>query len=80
MLWLMSLHWGYLGVDILLSPMTQNPSYYNLHNVSHQYLSDHQSELVENTLNDFVDSKHITIGECFCCNEKDRKLNALDRG
>jgi pre-mRNA-splicing helicase BRR2 len=43
--------------------MTQNPNYYNLHNVSHQHLSDHLSELVENTLNDLVNSKCITIGK-----------------
>lgn len=43
--------------------MTQNPNYYNLHNVSHQHLSDHLSELVENTLNDLVNSKCITIGQ-----------------
>ena len=42
--------------------MTQNPNYYNLSNVSHQHLSDHLSELVENTLNDLVASKCITIG------------------
>lgn len=42
--------------------MTQNPNYYNLHNVSHQYLSDHLSELVENTLSDLVNSKCISIG------------------
>ena len=42
--------------------MTQNPNYYNLHNVSHQHLSDHLSELVENTLTDLVNSKCITIG------------------
>ena len=42
--------------------MTQNPNYYNLHNVNHQYLSDHLSELVENTLNDLVNSKCISIG------------------
>jgi len=42
--------------------MTQNPNYYNLHNVSHQYLSDHLSDLVETTLNDLVNSKCITIG------------------
>ena len=42
--------------------MTQNPNYYNLHNVSHQHLSDHLSELVENTLNDLVNSKCISIG------------------
>ncbi|KAI0088962.1 Sec63-domain-containing protein [Irpex rosettiformis] len=41
--------------------MTQNPNYYNLHNVSHQYLSDHLSELVENTLSDLVNSKCIAI-------------------
>ncbi|KAG5725241.1 U5 small nuclear ribonucleoprotein 200 kDa helicase [Termitomyces sp. T112] len=41
--------------------MTQNPNYYNLHNVSHQHLSDHLSELVENTLTDLVNSKCITI-------------------
>lgn len=43
--------------------MTQNPNYYNLHNVSHQHLSDHLSELVESTLNDLVNSKCIAIGE-----------------
>ncbi|KAF8631115.1 hypothetical protein AX17_005160 [Amanita inopinata Kibby_2008] len=43
--------------------MTQNPNYYNLHNVSHQHLSDHLSELVENTLNDLVNSKCIAIEE-----------------
>ncbi|KAF8491330.1 Sec63-domain-containing protein [Russula emetica] len=41
--------------------MTQNPNYYNLHNVSHQHLSDHLSDLVENTLNDLVNSKCIAI-------------------
>ncbi|KZT07923.1 putative RNA helicase [Laetiporus sulphureus 93-53] len=41
--------------------MTQNPNYYNLHNVSHQHLSDHLSELVENTLSDLVNSKCISI-------------------
>ncbi|KAI0302834.1 Sec63-domain-containing protein [Multifurca ochricompacta] len=41
--------------------MTQNPNYYNLHNISHQHLSDHLSELVENTLSDLVNSKCITI-------------------
>ncbi|THU99503.1 hypothetical protein K435DRAFT_939008 [Dendrothele bispora CBS 962.96] len=38
-----------------------NPNYYNLHNVSHEHLSDHLSELVENTLNDLVNSKCISI-------------------
>src|ERR1700753_2573575 len=42
--------------------MTQNPNYYNLHNVSHQHLSDHLSDLVETTLNDLVQSDCILIG------------------
>ncbi|KAL0064659.1 Pre-mRNA-splicing helicase BRR2 [Marasmius tenuissimus] len=41
--------------------ITQNPNYYNLHNVSHQHLSDHLSELVENTLQDLVNSRCIAI-------------------
>ncbi|KAG8908173.1 DEIH-box ATPase [Tulasnella sp. 403] len=41
--------------------MTQNPNYYNLNSVSHRHLSDHLSELVENTLNDLVNSKCISI-------------------
>ncbi|TFK21393.1 Sec63-domain-containing protein [Coprinopsis marcescibilis] len=43
--------------------MTQNPNYYNLHNVSHQHLSDDLSELVENTLSDLVNLKCIAIEE-----------------
>ena len=45
--------------------MTQNLrlNHYNLHDVSHQHLSDHLSELVENTLNDLVNSECITIGD-----------------
>jgi len=53
--------------------MTQNPNYYNLHNVSHQHLSDHLSQLVENTLNDLVNSKCITI-------EDEMDVSALNLG
>ncbi|KAJ7271901.1 Sec63 Brl domain-containing protein [Mycena haematopus] len=53
--------------------MTQNPNYYNLHNVSHQHLSDHLSELVENTLVDLVNSKSIAI-------EDDVEVSALNLG
>jgi len=42
--------------------MLENPNYYNLHNTSHQHVSDHLSELVETTLNDLVNSKCIAIG------------------
>ncbi|KIP11835.1 hypothetical protein PHLGIDRAFT_124513 [Phlebiopsis gigantea 11061_1 CR5-6] len=53
--------------------MTQNPNYYNLHNVSHQYLSDYLSELVESTLNDLVNSKCISI-------EDDMDVSPLNLG
>ncbi|EDR01243.1 uncharacterized protein LACBIDRAFT_240054 [Laccaria bicolor S238N-H82] len=53
--------------------MTQNPNYYNLHNVSHQHLSDHLSELVENTLSDLVNSKCIAI-------EDEMDMSALNLG
>ncbi|KIJ15196.1 hypothetical protein PAXINDRAFT_169339 [Paxillus involutus ATCC 200175] len=53
--------------------MTQNPNYYNLHNVSHQALSDHLSELVENTLQDLVNSKCIAI-------EDEMEVTALNLG
>lgn len=44
--------------------MLENPNYYNLHNTGHQHVSDHLSELVENTLSDLVNSKCIAIGSC----------------
>ena len=39
--------------------MSQNPNYYNLQGVSHRHLSDHLSEVVENTINDLEQSKCI---------------------
>ncbi|EGO30085.1 putative RNA helicase [Serpula lacrymans var. lacrymans S7.9] len=53
--------------------MTQNPNYYNLHNVSHQHLSDHLSELVETTLQDLVNSKCISV-------EDEMEVSALNLG
>lgn len=41
--------------------LTQNPNYYNLQGITHRHLSDHLSELVENTLNDLEQSKCISI-------------------
>ncbi|CAF0999985.1 unnamed protein product [Rotaria sordida] len=51
----------YLTWTLLYRRMTLNPNYYNLQNISHQYLSDHLSELVENTLYNLEQSKCITI-------------------
>lgn len=41
--------------------LTQNPNYYNLQGTSHRHLSDHLSELVENTLNDLEQAQCISI-------------------
>ncbi|KRZ08826.1 U5 small nuclear ribonucleoprotein helicase [Trichinella pseudospiralis] len=51
----------YLTWTFLYRRMTQNPNYYNLQGVSHRHLSDHLSELVEDTLNDLEQSKCLAI-------------------
>ncbi|KAI5746607.1 hypothetical protein M8J77_005420 [Diaphorina citri] len=53
----------YLTWTFLYRRLTQNPNYYNLQGVTHRHLSDHLSELVENTLNDLEQSKCISIEE-----------------
>jgi len=47
----------YLTWTFIYRRLTQNPNYYNLQGVSHRHLSDHLSELVENTLTDLEQSK-----------------------
>ncbi|XP_068216026.1 U5 small nuclear ribonucleoprotein 200 kDa helicase [Palaemon carinicauda] len=51
----------YVTWSFLYRRMTQNPNYYGLQGVSHRHLSDHLSELVENTLHDLEESRCITI-------------------
>ncbi|XP_055378712.1 U5 small nuclear ribonucleoprotein 200 kDa helicase [Condylostylus longicornis] len=51
----------YLTWTFLYRRLTQNPNYYNLQGVTHRHLSDHLSELVENTLADLEQSKCISI-------------------
>ncbi|XP_014247747.1 putative U5 small nuclear ribonucleoprotein 200 kDa helicase [Cimex lectularius] len=53
----------YLTWTLLYRRLTQNPNYYNLQGVTHRHLSDHLSELVENTLTDLEQSKCITIDD-----------------
>ncbi|ESQ34697.1 hypothetical protein EUTSA_v10006525mg [Eutrema salsugineum] len=51
----------YLTWTFMYRRLPQNPNYYNLQGVSHRHLSDHLSELVENTLSDLEASKCIEI-------------------
>ncbi|KAJ8921892.1 hypothetical protein NQ315_008525 [Exocentrus adspersus] len=57
----------YLTWTFLYRRLTQNPNYYNLQGVTHRHLSDHLSELVENTLSDLEQSKCISVEDDMDC-------------
>ncbi|KAF9624234.1 hypothetical protein IFM89_008969 [Coptis chinensis] len=63
----------YLTWTFMYRRLTQNPNYYNLQGVSHRHLSDHLSELIENTLSDLEASKCVAI-------EDDMDLSPLNLG
>ncbi|KAJ0084931.1 hypothetical protein Patl1_29455 [Pistacia atlantica] len=63
----------YLTWTFMYRRLTQNPNYYNLQGVNHRHLSDHLSELVENTLSDVEASKCIII-------EDDKDLSPSNHG
>ncbi|KAF8095960.1 hypothetical protein N665_0320s0082 [Sinapis alba] len=63
----------YLTWTFMYRRLPQNPNYYNLQGVSHRHLSDHLSELVENTLSDLEASKCIEV-------EDEMDLSALNLG
>jgi pre-mRNA-splicing helicase BRR2 len=53
--------------------LTQNPNFYNLHGTSHEHLSDHLSQLIEDTINDLVQAKCISLTD-------GTELSALNAG
>ncbi|KAK4400388.1 DExH-box ATP-dependent RNA helicase DExH12 [Sesamum angolense] len=55
----------YLTWTFMYRRLAQNPNYYNLQGVSHRHLSDHLSELVENTISDLEASKCVAIEDEF---------------
>ncbi|KAF4517384.1 hypothetical protein B566_EDAN009812 [Ephemera danica] len=57
----------YLTWTFLYRRLAQNPNYYGLQGVTHRHLSDHLSELVENTLNDLEQSKCISVEDEMDC-------------
>ncbi|KAJ0084925.1 hypothetical protein Patl1_29453 [Pistacia atlantica] len=63
----------YLTWTFMYRRLTQNPNYYNLQGVNQRHLSDHLSELVENTLSDLEASKCIII-------ENDMDLSPSNHG
>ncbi|KAK1376812.1 U5 small nuclear ribonucleoprotein helicase [Heracleum sosnowskyi] len=63
----------YLTWTFMYRRLTQNPNYYNLQGVSNRHLSDHLSELVENTFRDLETSQCVAI-------EDDLYLSSLIHG
>ncbi|XP_027169983.1 DExH-box ATP-dependent RNA helicase DExH12-like isoform X2 [Coffea eugenioides] len=55
----------YLTWTFMYRRLTQNPNYYNLQGVNHRHLSDHLSELVENTISDLEASKCVLVEDDF---------------
>ncbi|CAA7040048.1 unnamed protein product [Microthlaspi erraticum] len=63
----------YITWTFMYRRLPQNPNYYNLQGVSHRHLSDHLSELVENTLSNLEASKCIEV-------EDEMELSPLNLG
>lgn len=51
----------YLTWTFLYRRLAANPNYYHLQGVSHRHLSDHLSELVENTIADLEESQCLAV-------------------
>lgn len=53
----------YLTWTLYYRRLFQNPNYYNLQGTSHRHVSDHLSELIENTISDLEESKCLAVEE-----------------
>ncbi|WIA19957.1 hypothetical protein OEZ85_005838 [Tetradesmus obliquus] len=51
----------YLTWTFFYRRLRQNPNYYNMHGTSDRHISEHLSDLVENTVNDLANSKVIAV-------------------
>ena len=47
----------YLTWTFYYRRLTQNPNYYNMSGRGHEHVSDHLSELIEDTLGELIESK-----------------------
>jgi len=63
----------YITWTFLYRRLTQNPNYYNLQGTTHRHLSDHLSELVENTITELEESRCIAV-------EDESELSGLNLG
>lgn len=63
----------YITWTFMYRRLNKNPNYYNLQGVSHRHLSDHLSEMIENSLSDLEASKCVSI-------EEDMYLSPLNLG
>jgi len=53
----------YLTWTFYYRRITQNPNYYNLQGVTHMVVSDHLSELIEDTIKDLEESKCVGVDD-----------------
>jgi pre-mRNA-splicing helicase BRR2 len=63
----------YLTWTFYYRRLTQNPNYYNMSGRGHEHVSDHLSELIEDTLGELIESK------CISC-EDEMTLSPLNLG
>lgn len=72
----------YLTWTFFYRRLAQNPNYYHLQGVSHRHLSDHLSDLVENTISDLVQSRvslHFSVYSIpILCTLIGKQLNWVD--